>query len=133
LRLPAHEPRLTAEQERAVATVLERFRAEPFAPPDRAEVEQALGPDLTAALVERGTLVKLGETALFERAAYDEAVRRLVVALRTEGTLTVAAARDLLGTSRKYILPLLEYLDERRITLRRGDDRILGPNAPPEI
>jgi selenocysteine-specific elongation factor len=131
LRLPDHTPRLTVEQERAVAAVLARFHADPFAPPMRAEVEQALGPDLTAMLVERGRLVKLGETALFERAAYDEAVRRLVATLRAEGTLTVAAARDLLGTSRKYVLPFLEHLDERRITLRRGDDRILGPNAPP--
>jgi selenocysteine-specific elongation factor len=122
--------RLTAEQDRAVAAVLERFRAAPFAPPTRPEVEQALGSELTAALIERGTLVKLGETVLLERAAYDEAVRHIVAYLRAQGTLTVAAARDLLDTSRKYILPLFEHLDERRITLRRGDDRILGPNAP---
>jgi selenocysteine-specific elongation factor len=131
VKLPEHEPRLTPEQERAVAALLERFRAEPFAPPTRSEVEQALGAELTAALVERGTLVKLSETVLFERAAFDEAVRRLLGALRAEGTLTVAAARDLLGTSRKYVLPLLEHLDERRITLRRGDDRVIGPSAPP--
>jgi selenocysteine-specific elongation factor len=130
VRLPTHEPRLDPAQERAVAAMLERFRAEPFAPPTRPEVEQALGSELTAALVERGALVKLGDVVLFERTAYAEAVRRLAAALRAEGTLTAAAARDLLGTSRKYILPLLEHLDERRITLRRGDDRILGPNAP---
>jgi selenocysteine-specific elongation factor len=132
LRLATHEPRLTPEQERAVAAMLQRFRANPFAPPARAEVEQTLGAEIVAALVERGTLVRLGETVLFERAAYDDAVRRLLAVLRAEGTLTAAAARDLLGTSRKYVLPLLEHLDERRITLRRGDDRILGPKAPAE-
>jgi len=131
VKLPEHAPQLTPEQERAVAAVLERFRAEPFAPPTRAEVELALGPEVTASLVERSTLVKLGETVLFEHTAYEEAVRRLLGALRAEGTLTVAAARDLLGTSRKYVLPFLEHLDERRITLRRGDDRVIGPNAPP--
>ncbi len=131
VKLPDHAPRLTPEQERAVAAALERFRVEPFAPPTRAEADEALGPELTATLVERGALVKLGETVLFERAAYEEAVRRLLSALRAEGTLTVAAARDLLGTSRKYVLPLLEHLDERRITLRRGDDRVIGPSAPP--
>jgi selenocysteine-specific elongation factor len=130
VKLPTHGPRLSAEQERAVAELLDRFRAAPFAPPTRPEVERSIGPELTAALVERGTLVKLGETVLLERAAYDEAVRHIVGYLRAQGTLTVAETRDLLGTSRKYILPLFEQLDERRITLRRGDDRILGPNAP---
>ncbi len=125
----AHEPRLTPQQERAVAGVLARFAAEPFAPPVRAEVEEELGIELTALLVERGTLVRVGESVFFTRAAYDEAVRMLVGALRAQGALTVAAARDILGTSRKYVLPLLEHLDERRIAIRRGDDRVLGPTA----
>jgi selenocysteine-specific elongation factor len=130
LKLRDHEPRLSPAQERQVTAVLARFKAQPFTPPSRGEVEQELGPELTAALVERGTFVKLGEGVLFERAAYDEAVRLLVQALRARGTLTVAETRDLLDTSRKYVLALFEHLDERRITLRRGDDRILGPNAP---
>jgi selenocysteine-specific elongation factor len=37
--------------------------------------------------------------------------------------MTVAEFRDILGTSRKYALPLLEYLDSNRITLRVGDIR----------
>src|SRR5262249_35724806 len=57
VRLPGHEPRPTPEQERAIAALLARFRAEPFAPPTRPEVEQELGPELAAALVERGTLI----------------------------------------------------------------------------
>ncbi|HEX6820062.1 MAG TPA: selenocysteine-specific translation elongation factor [Ktedonobacterales bacterium] len=130
VRMREHEPRLTQGQESAVTRMLERFAAEPFAPPVRTEVEQDLGAELAALLVERGSLVRVGESLLFTRPAYEEAVRRLVTALRSQGTLTVAAARDILGTSRKYVLPLLEHLDERRITLRRGDDRILGPAAP---
>jgi len=39
----------------------------------------------------------------------------------------VAELRDLLNTSRRYALPLLEYLDAKRITRRVGDKRILGP------
>jgi selenocysteine-specific elongation factor len=37
----------------------------------------------------------------------------------------VAEARDLLQSSRKYVLPLLEWLDTQKITRRVGDDRIL--------
>ena len=41
--------------------------------------------------------------------------------------MTAAEARDVLGTTRKYILPLLEHMDERRITRRVGDERVAGP------
>jgi selenocysteine-specific elongation factor len=93
-------------------------------------VEQELGGELTAALIEQGTLVKISDTILLERSAYDEAIRRIVDSLRTHGKLTVADARDLLDTSRKYMLAIFEHTDERRITRRMGDDRVLGPNAP---
>jgi selenocysteine-specific elongation factor len=130
LRRPGHRRRMTPEQEREVASMLERFRHEPFGPPMRAEVEEALGSELTAALIEQGTLVKVTDAILLERSAYDEAVARLVGHLRTHPTLTVAEARDLLSTTRKYMLALFEHLDERRITRRSGDERVLGPNAP---
>jgi len=44
--------------------------------------------------------------------------------------MTASQARDLLGTTRKYILPLLEHLDERRITRRIGDERVLATAKP---
>ena len=43
--------------------------------------------------------------------------------------LSVAEARDLLGTSRKYVLPLLERADRAGVTRRRGETRIPGPRA----
>jgi len=81
-----------------------------------------------AALIEQGTLVKLGssvDAVLFLRESYTEAVAKLVVYLREHGEMTAAEARDVLGTTRKYILPLLEHMDERRITRRMGDVRVL--------
>ncbi|MHB8621488.1 MAG: SelB domain-containing protein, partial [Chloroflexota bacterium] len=50
--------------------------------------------------------------------------------LKRERTITVAQFRDLFQTSRKYALAFLEHLDERKITRRLGDERILGPAAP---
>jgi selenocysteine-specific elongation factor len=66
------------------------------------------------------------DPVLFLRETYDEAVSKIVAYLREHETLTAAEARDLLGTTRKYVLPLLEHLDERRITRRLGDQRVLG-------
>ena len=56
-------------------------------------------------------------------------VQTIVDHLRDQEALTVAQARDLFGTSRRYVLPLLEQLDRERVTRRRGDERILGPQA----
>jgi len=47
--------------------------------------------------------------------------------IEEHGPVTVAEIRDLLGTSRKYAVPLCEWLDQTGATLRRGDVRLLGP------
>ncbi len=129
VKLAGHEPLFSDAQERAVAALLERFRNEPFSPPVRQEVEQEVGSEVTAALLERGVLVKVSDTVLLDKAAYAEAVRRVVAHLRDHERLTVAEARDLLGTSRKYMLAIFEHFDDRRITRRQGDDRVLGAAA----
>jgi selenocysteine-specific elongation factor len=131
LRLATHEPRFTPDQQHTVDVLLARFRQQPFNPPTRNEADQMVGAEVLAALLEQGTLVKLNDAILLERSAYTEVIRRIVASLQGGATLTVADARDLLGTSRKYMLAIFEYLDERRITRRQGDDRLLGPNAPP--
>ena len=130
VRLAAFAPRMTPEQARAVAALLERFERDPFGPPDRADVEAAVGLEVTAALIERGTLLKVSDAILLTPAAHSEAIRRIVGYLRTHDTITVADARDLLGTTRKYMLAIFEHLDQQHITRRAGDDRILGVNAP---
>jgi selenocysteine-specific elongation factor len=88
-----------------------------------------VGSEVLASLIEQGRLVKLGgssDTVLFLRESYEEAMTKLVAYLQEHQKMTAAEARDVLGTSRKYILPLLEHMDERRITRRVGDERILG-------
>ncbi len=129
VRLPAHRPLPTPDERRRIEAVLAEFHAAPFAPPTRAEVEQELGADVTAYLLDQGELVRVSDVIVLDRAAYAEAVRRIVTHLRAHPAITVAEARDLLDTTRKYMLAIFEHLDERRITRRQGDDRILGPAA----
>ena len=129
IRLPTFTPTFTAEQQAQVTRLLRAFRANPYTPPGRGEVEAEVGNEALGALLEQGILVRLGSTAdpvLFLRETYDEAVNKVIAYLREHETMTAAEARDLLGTTRKYVLPLLEHLDERRITRRLGDQRILG-------
>lgn len=129
IRLPDFQPTFTEQQQRQVERLLHRFHAHPFTPPGSAEAEGEVGIEVLGALIEQGTLVKLGSAAdpvLFLHESYDEAVKQIVTYLREHATITAAEARDLLGTTRKYVLPLLEHLDERRITRRLGDQRVLG-------
>ena len=62
---------------------------------------------------------------------YTDLIARLEGHLRQHGAITAADARDLLGTSRKYAIALLEHLDELRLTRRVGDRRELVRPLPP--
>jgi selenocysteine-specific elongation factor len=102
---------------------LSRLRAQPFAPPDPTGVDRA---ELRA--MERRGLVIERDGVWFAASAIDQAA--LVVAhlldRHAEG-VSVSAIREALGTSRKYVMPLLAHLDANGVTRRRGDLRIAGP------
>ncbi|HEV2660932.1 MAG TPA: SelB C-terminal domain-containing protein, partial [Ktedonobacteraceae bacterium] len=129
IRLPGFVPRFTPSQQQQVERLLQLFREQPYTPPGRAEAEALTEPEVVAALIEQGSLVRVGEGVLFLRETYDEALTRVVAYLREHGKITVAEARDMLGATRKYILPLLEQMDAQHITRRVGDERFLVPNA----
>ena len=98
----------------------------PFAPPP----PDGVTPTELRELARRGLVV--GEGGIwFALSAVDEAARVVASLLvETPSGVTVAELRDALGTTRKYLLPLLAVLDGRGITRRRGDVRIAGPRLP---
>src|SRR4051794_6875016 len=112
-REPEPPPPLT---ESALATEA-RLRAAGAEPPLDAELDAA---DL-AALRAHGRAVRLGPAMHVHADALAAVTARLVAILRDEGTITLARARDALGTSRKYAQAYLEHLDAEHVTLRRGD------------
>jgi selenocysteine-specific elongation factor len=75
-------------------------------------------------LVATGRLVRVGEH-LYRGEQLGEIRTRLVRTLRAEGRITAARFRDAVGTSRKYIVPLLEFFDATGVTVRDGDQRAL--------
>ena len=82
------------------------------------------------ALARRGLVVER-DGCWFAAAAVDDAARVVagLLAASPDG-VTVSAVRDALGTTRKYLLPLLAHLDASGVTRRRGDVRIGGPRLP---
>jgi len=138
IRLAGHSVSFTPAQAAWAEALKEALEEAPFQPPAPTAVLARLGagkegPEVLAALLERGELVQVAEDVVFTRRAFDEAVAKVTQYIRTHGAITVAELRDLLGTSRRYALPLLEYLDGCRITRRIGDKRILGPAAPATV
>ena len=121
VRTPDHQVELSERQQADVATYLSELAGEPWSPP----TDKPIDPELLAYLQEKGEVVKVNETVVFTTAAYDDMVGRIVTHLEQNGSVTVAAAREIFGTSRKYVLPLLEYLDQQRVTRRVGDERVL--------
>ena len=129
IRIPGFVPEFTTVQQQQVERLLRMFQETPFMPPGRTESEAIVGNEVLAALIEQGRLVKLGsanDTVFFLRESYEEAIGKLIGFLQEHQKMTAAEARDVLGTTRKYILPLLEHMDERHITRRVGDERIRG-------
>ncbi len=129
IRIPGFIPKFNTIQQQQVERLLRMFRESPYTPPGRSESEAIVGSEVLASLIEQGMLVKLGsssDTVLFLRESYEEAIAKLVAYLQEHHKMTAAEARDILGTTRKYILPLLEHMDERHITRRIGDERISG-------
>jgi selenocysteine-specific elongation factor len=125
--------RLAGEDDGGVAGLahhpyLAALEAAPFTPPDpaSASVDRA---ELRE-LVRRGLVIER-DGVWFAPAAVEQAARVVAGLLReTPDGVTVATIRDALGTSRKYLLPLLAHLDATGVTRRRGDLRIAGPRLP---
>jgi selenocysteine-specific elongation factor len=121
-RLPGHQPTYSPAQQAQVERVRRAYAESPFSPPSPEEL--GLEPEVVAALLESGELVKVAEGIVYGRKAYDEIRARILTEIDARGEINVAALRDLFGVSRKYGIPLLEHLDEQKVTRRVGDVRV---------
>ncbi|HZT07873.1 MAG TPA: selenocysteine-specific translation elongation factor [Chloroflexota bacterium] len=132
-RLPEFSVTLSVDEERAAQALVSTLEGFGVAPPNRAEIRAAHGvsDEVIQALIDRGTLVEVAQDLVYARSTYDEVVARILAALASSGRVTVAQVRDVLGTSRRYALALLEHLDDQKITRRVGDERILSARGAP--
>ncbi|HET9495529.1 MAG TPA: SelB C-terminal domain-containing protein, partial [Chloroflexia bacterium] len=122
VRLPDHRPTFSPAQQAQVDALRKAHAASPYSPATPAEM--GTDPDVVAALIDSGELVRLDDTIVYTRAALDQMRDRILRAIDEQGEVNVATLRDLFGTTRKYAIPLLEYLDEHKFTRRVGDVRV---------
>jgi len=121
------EVQLSPELQRKLDGAMAALRQKPFAPPSESEL--GLSPEELALLLAQGKATRVSDNVLFETGAYQQMIDRTVEHVGKQGNITLAEFRDLFDTSRKYAQAFLEHLDERRITRRVGDERVLGPAA----
>jgi selenocysteine-specific elongation factor len=131
LALPGRGVSMTPEESRAQDALVRVFRDAGLAPPDLGAAAQGAGVPLPVAdrvsklLIRQKTLVKL-ETLLFHVDAL-ETLKREVMGLKSQAgaRVDVAGFKERYGISRKYAIPLLEWLDRERVTRRVGDARVI--------
>jgi selenocysteine-specific elongation factor len=125
------QPKLSANQRKLKDKIVAAHAAASFEPPDPVSFAPQAGGqaanlrDIYDVAVAEGLLVKISEEIYLHADADAELRGRVHAALAAGGPgLTVAAIRDLLGTTRKYAVPICEYLDHVGITRRVGDFRV---------
>ncbi|HVX67528.1 MAG TPA: selenocysteine-specific translation elongation factor [Bryobacteraceae bacterium] len=128
VRLAAHRVVLKQEEEQASSAIEAAFRAAGLDAPAledvlrKAGIEPARARTLLQMLLRRGTLVKIGEMIFHGEPL---AALRGKLATYKGRRLSVPQFKELAGVSRKYAIPLLEYLDRERVTRREGDERLV--------
>ena len=131
VRLPGRGVVFSEEETAARHTIEQAFASAGLKVPALKEVLAALPVDKARAqkivtlLLRDQVLVKLADDLVFHSAALAELKRKVAEHKDTSGKIDVARFKDLAGVSRKYAIPLLEYLDRERVTRRVGDERVI--------
>jgi selenocysteine-specific elongation factor len=124
-------PRLTDRQVRLRNDLIAALQRAGREPPSAAELEAAHGADvvpLLRVLERERQVIAVEADRWFARAALDELIGRLRTGMTPGREHSPAELRDILGFSRKFLIPVLEYCDRHHVTERRSSGRVLlGP------
>jgi len=123
-RLPTFSIELSNQQSKAVEDIIEKFRQSNNQTPTVKETIELIGEDLFDYLVASEKLQLISPSVVYLPEQIETIVLAIKELLHQKPKFTVADFRDHLQTSRKYAVALLEYMDECKITLRKGDFRI---------
>jgi len=140
LRLASHSSSLTEEQEQVASLLRRRLEISGTNPVETAfalsEVQGKIASvtpgvfrEVVNYLVQSGDAVRVSPDLLLSSAGLRRVAKTIMDYLATHKTMTVATARDLLKSSRRFVVPVLEYLDRAGITRREGDVRVRGASS----
>ncbi len=129
VRTRGHQVTFRQDEEQARAAIEKAFAGAGLAVPSVAEVlaqsgvEPARARALLALMLREKRLARINDELVFHHSAI-ESLRGLLAARKAQ-RFGVAAFKEWTGVSRKYAIPLLEYLDREHVTRREGDERVV--------
>ena len=128
--LPSFAVKLNREQEQLYKAVKERYSKSGYEPPSKTELQTEFSKNkdflpVLELLLEELFLVRLTEEMYFSKDALDKAEQIIFQWFEQNAEISLAEFRDLLQSSRKYALVLMEYFDSQKLTQRQGEIRVL--------
>jgi selenocysteine-specific elongation factor len=121
VRLPSHAPKLSADQDAQASDYLTLISRDRFSP----STEDPLDIELLQFLAERGDVVRISGDIVYPTDVYDEMQSKILSSGADGQEITITSVREIFGTSRKYTLAVLEYMDSKGLTRRMGDTRFV--------
>jgi selenocysteine-specific elongation factor len=125
ISLPGHNIQFSEEQKSKITNLLRQFDELGINSPSVKEAKEVVGDEVYFALLELDRLIQLSPDVVYEKEYFADVYRKILAYMELHNRINAAQLRDLLETSRKYAIAILEYLDEVKVTRRVGDDREL--------
>jgi len=132
IRLSTHSAVLATDREALAERLLDLIQNSGFRPPPVADMAKSMEvpsnelSKMLGLLVKQGRLVRLEPDLFFHPAVFESAISKLRGEIAARGVVTVGNITALLDSSRKYVVPFLEYTDKLGVTRREGDQRFAG-------
>ena len=131
IRVAAHKIVLKQEEEQAKQQIARSFEKAGLTVPSvkdvvaKLPIEHRRAEKILQILIQDGTLIRVSEDLVFHSQAIRKLLRLLEQYKSSSDRISVSTFKDLAQVSRKYAIPLLEYLDREKVTRRSGDERLL--------
>jgi selenocysteine-specific elongation factor len=131
LRLPGHSVSMAKGQSEIKEGLMAAYRAGGKTPPNLKDVLADLGvgrkeaQEVLSLLLREGALTRVTDEIYYESGALNEIVEQVKDHLREQGEMAAPDFKQVTGLTRKYAIPLMEWMDKEKITLRVGDKRVL--------
>ncbi|MEN6422579.1 MAG: SelB C-terminal domain-containing protein, partial [Smithella sp.] len=131
VRLESHQVQLAGEEDNLHRSIASTYVQAGLTPPSLSDVinsfkdQKAKAQTIVKLMLKDGELIKINEDLCFAREALTKLREDYKAQLARDGQATPATFKELTGLSRKYIIPLMEYFDASKLTVRVEDHRIL--------
>lgn len=132
LRIKGHTVILQVDEQAMEQQIGLLYEKAGLAPPNLKEVLATFGDyperhirQVVEVLIAKGTLIKINEALCFHAPAIQTLQEEVVAYIRREGEIDAQRFKDLTGLTRKFSIPLLEYFDKIKLTIRIDDRRVL--------